>query len=117
LLPGMQAAAALRSVALDIDAAWSAQPHAVKSQATLLSISETLGPARTCPSPPEESAKLSPADAIRAQRQPDGTWLQAGPLPGRVWFDIDAPTGEPSKWLTLSGKRVLNWWDAYHQER
>ncbi len=49
---------------------------------------------------------------IRAQQQPDGTWLQAGPLPGRVWFEIEAPTEQRSKWLTLSGTRVLRWWDA-----
>ena len=49
---------------------------------------------------------------IRAGRQPDGTWLQAGRHPGRVWFEVDAPAGEPSKWLTLYGSRVLAWWDA-----
>jgi hypothetical protein len=55
------------------------------------------------------------ADAIgliRAARQPDGTWLQARRHPGRVWFEVDVPAGEPSKWLTLSGTRVLTWWDA-----
>jgi len=55
------------------------------------------------------------ADAIemvRAARQPDGTWLQTTPLPGRTWFDVDAREGEPSKWLTLIGTRVLDWWDA-----
>ncbi len=54
------------------------------------------------------------ADAIgiiRAARQPDGTWLQAGRQPGRVWFEVDVPTGEPSKWLTMFGTRVLTWWD------
>ncbi|KAA9161841.1 squalene cyclase [Amycolatopsis acidicola] len=50
-------------------------------------------------------------ELIRAARQPDGTWLQGRPLPGRVWFDVDVPEGEPSKWLTLSGLRVLGWWD------
>jgi hypothetical protein len=49
---------------------------------------------------------------IRAARQPDGTWLQASRDAGKVWFEIDAPAGEPSKWLTLSATRVLNWWDA-----
>jgi hypothetical protein len=49
---------------------------------------------------------------IRAARQPDGTWLQAGRLPGRVWFEVDVPAGEPSKWLTLYGIRVLDWWDS-----
>ncbi|HKT56066.1 MAG TPA: squalene cyclase [Microbacterium sp.] len=50
--------------------------------------------------------------AVRAARQPDGRWLQAKPLPGRTWFDVDAPAGEPSKWLTLVGTRVLDWADA-----
>jgi len=57
------------------------------------------------------------ADAIelvRAARQADGTWRQGERLPGRVWFDVDVPEGEPSKWLTLSGMRVLDWWDAVH---
>ena len=55
------------------------------------------------------------ADAIalvRAARQPDGTWLQGSALPGQVWFEIDVPAGEPSKWLALYGTRVLAWWDA-----
>jgi hypothetical protein len=52
-------------------------------------------------------------ELIRAARQPDGTWLQAGRHPGRVWFEVDAPAGEPSKWLTLYGARALAWWDSY----
>jgi hypothetical protein len=51
-------------------------------------------------------------ETIRAQRQPDGTWLQSRRHPGRVWFEVDVPAGEPSKWLTLFGTRVLDWWDA-----
>ena len=51
-------------------------------------------------------------ELIRAARQPDGTWLQDAPLEGRVWFDVDVPEGQPSKWLTLSGTRVLAWWDG-----
>lgn len=51
-------------------------------------------------------------EMIRAARQPDGTWRQGAPLPGRVWFDVDVPEGEPSKWLTFHGTRVLAWWDA-----
>lgn len=54
------------------------------------------------------------ADAIahiRAARQPDGTWLQARRYPGRVWFEVDAPEGQPSKWLTFLATRVLRWWD------
>jgi hypothetical protein len=51
-------------------------------------------------------------EIIRAARQPDGSWLQAGRQPGRVWFEVDVPAGEPSKWLTLLGMRVLDWWDS-----
>ncbi|RUR03100.1 squalene cyclase [Labedella endophytica] len=61
-------------------------------------------------SPPDH--RLTDAiDAVRAARQPDGTWLQGRPLAGRTWFDVDAPEGEPSKWLTLIGTRVLDWWE------
>ncbi len=41
-----------------------------------------------------------------------GTWLQVGRLPGRVWFEVDAPAGEPSKWLTLYQTRVFAWWHS-----
>lgn len=49
-------------------------------------------------------------EIIRAARQPDGTWIQESSHPGRVWFEIDAPPGQPSKWLTLIATRVLEWW-------
>ena len=52
------------------------------------------------------------AEAVRAQRQPDGTWLQAGRLKGRVWFPVDVDEGEPSKWVTFLATRALEWWDA-----
>jgi hypothetical protein len=55
------------------------------------------------------------ADAIaliRSARKSDGTWLQQGRHPGRVWFEVDEPPGVPSKWLTLSATRVLAWWDG-----
>ena len=61
---------------------------------------------------PPDPRMADAIEAIRAQRQPDGTWLQARRHPGRVWFEVDVPAGEPSKWLTLSGTRVLEWWDA-----
>ncbi len=62
----------------------------------------------TAPDPRISSA----IDRVREQRQPDGTWLQARRHPGRVWFEVDARAGEPSKWLTLSGMRVLSWWEG-----
>ncbi|MFS8102716.1 squalene cyclase [Lentzea alba] len=51
-------------------------------------------------------------EMIRNARQADGTWLQGGRHPGRVWFEVDVSAGEPSKWLTLQGMRVLRWWDS-----
>lgn len=50
-------------------------------------------------------------EVVRAARQPDGTWLQEHRLPGRTWFDIDVPVGQPSPWLTFYATRVLAWWD------
>ena len=38
-------------------------------------------------------------ELVRSRRQPDGTWLQEDIVPGRVWFPLDVPPGEPSKWL------------------
>ncbi|WP_457948724.1 squalene cyclase [Pseudarthrobacter sp. alpha12b] len=55
------------------------------------------------------------ADAIelvRSARQPDGTWIQERRHLGRVWFEVDVPPGEPSKWLTFHASRVLDWWDG-----
>jgi hypothetical protein len=62
---------------------------------------------------PPDPRMADAIELVRAARQPDGTWLQARRLPGRVWFEVDVPVGEPSKWLTLFGTRVLDWWDGW----
>lgn len=49
---------------------------------------------------------------VRDARGPDGRWVQGERDPGRVWFEVDVPAGEPSRWLTLSAVRVLDWWDG-----
>lgn len=51
-------------------------------------------------------------ELVRSARRPDGTWRQGPELAGRTWFAVDAPEGQPSRWLTLSGMRVLEWVDA-----
>lgn len=48
-------------------------------------------------------------ELIRSARRPDGTWAQGERHEGRVWFDVDAPEGKPSKWLTFHAMRVLRW--------
>lgn len=51
-------------------------------------------------------------EVVRAARGADGRWLQGVRPPGRQWFEVDVPSGEPSRWLTLVGTRVLRWWDG-----
>ena len=61
----------------------------------------------------DPDARLADAvEVVRSARQPDGTWLQTTPLAGRTWFDVDVPEGQPSRWLTLIGARVLEWWEG-----
>ncbi|QPZ37531.1 squalene cyclase [Paramicrobacterium chengjingii] len=60
---------------------------------------------------PPDPRLAEAVDVVRGERQPNGTWLQDGRMPGRVWFDIDVAPGQPSPWLTLFGTRVLDWWD------
>ncbi|NLF05357.1 MAG: squalene cyclase, partial [Actinomycetales bacterium] len=62
---------------------------------------------------PKHDPRMTDAvEMVRAQRQPDGRWLQSTPLAGRVWFAIDVPEGEPSPWLTFFATRALAWWDT-----
>jgi hypothetical protein len=61
---------------------------------------------------PPDPRLVDAIEAIRGQRQPDGTWLQARRHPGRVWFEVDVPAGAPSRWLTFFAVRVLAWWEA-----
>ncbi|MGH3358392.1 MAG: squalene cyclase [Nocardioidaceae bacterium] len=61
---------------------------------------------------PADQRMADAIELIRAARRPDGTWLQTGPHPGRVWFEVDVREGQPSTWLTLFGTRVLDWWDS-----
>lgn len=50
-------------------------------------------------------------DVVRAARRADGGWVNQHVFDGAQWFPTDVPAGEPSKWLTLYGARVLQWWD------
>ncbi|MFG6474925.1 squalene cyclase [Microbacterium sp. P06] len=66
----------------------------------------------------EPDARLTDAiEVVRAARLSDGTWPQGTPLAGRTWFDVDAPEGEPSRWLTLIAMRVLEWWESGAPQR
>src|SRR4051794_8682499 len=50
-------------------------------------------------------------EVVRSKRQPDGRWLLDRIYPGRVFFDLEAAVGEPSRWNTLRALRVLDWWE------
>jgi hypothetical protein len=63
---------------------------------------------------PPDPRLADAVDVIRSARQPDGRWLQGEPLPGAVWFEVDAPPGAPSRWLTFHAARALQWWDGAH---
>lgn len=49
---------------------------------------------------------------VRDRRSDDGTWTQDHRLDADVWFHVDAPVREHSKWVTLQARRVLDWWDG-----
>lgn len=51
-------------------------------------------------------------ELVRSARGEDGRWLQGTRFKGQLWFEIDAPIGEPSPWLTFYAARVLDWWDS-----
>ncbi|MHA7987142.1 squalene cyclase [Rathayibacter sp. CAU 1779] len=61
---------------------------------------------------PPDPRLADAVDVIRSARTADGTWLQGRRDDGKVWFDVDVPEGEPSKWLTFSAALALAWWDA-----
>ena len=49
---------------------------------------------------------------LRRRRLPDGRWPLDRTPRGRVWFAVDEPVGQPSRWVTLRALRVLEWWDS-----
>jgi hypothetical protein len=49
-------------------------------------------------------------EIIRDRRGEDGRWIHEGTPKGRNHFLLES-FGEPGRWITLVGSRVLNWWD------
>lgn len=47
---------------------------------------------------------------LRSRQTADLTWPLDRTPTGRTWFEVDDGEGEPSKWVTLSALRVLDWW-------
>ena len=86
--------------------------YPVRSSYSVLAAADHLRAASLHDARPPDPRVVEAVEVVRAARQPDGTWLQGRRHPGRVWFEVDAPAGEPSRWLTLHALRVLDWWDA-----
>jgi len=49
------------------------------------------------------------AEALAAMANDNGRWVTNDRIPGQVWFDVDTPVGEESKWLTFFALRALAW--------
>ena len=63
--------------------------------------------AAQCDGEPLDPRVDATLELVRSRRRPDGTWLQEDDVPGRVWFPLDVPPGEPSKWVTFLALRAL----------
>lgn len=48
---------------------------------------------------------------VRERRGGDGRWIHEGTPKGRNYFPLET-IGEPGRWITLVGTRVLDWWDS-----
>lgn len=59
---------------------------------------------------PPDSRLTKAAEAIRAAANEKGRWINQRREKGEVWFDVDVPTGEESKWVTFYALRALAWW-------
>jgi hypothetical protein len=49
------------------------------------------------------------AETLAAMANENGHWVTNDRIPGQVWFDVDTPVGEESKWLTFFALRALAW--------
>ncbi len=58
-------------------------------------------------SPDERTAEA--IDVVKARADADGRWPAHRTDEGRMYFDIEAGEGEPSRWNTLRAMRVLDW--------
>ncbi len=52
--------------------------------------------------------RLAEATAwLASKANENGRWVTNDRIPGQVWFDVDTPIGEESKWLTFFALRAL----------
>lgn len=59
---------------------------------------------------PRDERMSDAIDLLRSKQMSDGRWKQGQNWPGRVFFVME-PGGQPGRWNTLAGLRVLRWWE------
>ena len=64
---------------------------------------------RACDAQKDE--RMSDAiELLRIKQKKDGIWPMNSGMSGLKYFDLEA-AGQPSRWNTLRGLRILNWWN------
>ncbi len=54
-------------------------------------------------------------DLVERKRDSHGRWPLENPHAGKVHFDMENGAGHPSRWNTLRGLRVLDWYSAQYK--
>jgi hypothetical protein len=54
---------------------------------------------------------LDAMQVLFKKRRLDGRWDAYAGMSGRIYFELE-PAGQPGRWNTLRGLRVLDWWEA-----
>lgn len=60
---------------------------------------------------PRDERMADAIDLLNSKRLADGRWKQGQNWAGRVFFHME-PVGQPGRWNTLRGLRVLRWWES-----
>jgi hypothetical protein len=54
-------------------------------------------------------------DLVEQKRDSDGRWPLENPHKGKVHFDMEDGAGQRSRWNTLRGLRVLDWYSTRYE--
>lgn len=60
---------------------------------------------------PGDERMTGAIDLLHSKRLADGRWNQGQNWAGRVFFEMET-VGQPGRWNTLRGLRVLRWWEG-----
>ncbi len=60
---------------------------------------------------PKDERMNDAIEIILKKRDGNGLWPLQQKHPGKTFFEMEFP-GKPSRWNTLRGMRILNWWES-----